>query len=695
MGRVVDLVNPKTQEIIPSLISRDRLTNELVAYKVENIRIPDEIKGIRLDEAQKQTLIEGKALYLEGMISTKGEPFNAHVQFNADKKYVEFLFDHKQEQQQSQIYSQTEIPKTFRGKELNEDQYERFKAGQTIYIDGLLDKKNQPYQGYITLNQENGKIDFSFQNPDKIQQKAKPTQEHTTQTAVNSEGKTNEATKHLKEPLQKGQQSPKDKSQEEITEISLQVLHYDFTAKGCTILQAGWRNINGNFSEDIEPLEELPELKEDLLDSIGSTIEVARQNAVKAVNTELVKANWEIGRHIVEYEQHGEERAEYGSNLLATLSKDLRQRYGKGFGRRNILDMRRTKHLAVLESNRRKGENSVPSFFKAIVPLLKGIRKLILIEEAWKAIAKEGMAEYIKYLFKTVRKFFGEAIVVTQEVDDIIQSPIVKESIINNSDCKILLDQRKYMNKFDDIQAMLGLTDKEKSQVLSINMNNDPKRLYKEVWIGLGGTHSAVYATETSSTVSNVVKNFNEVKKVYEQGKEYYDKLKAVNNLVKDARKVQQTVLLVGDVSEIINGVLNPIVQGSHAMLEGQVLDLNELQQKKDLLEREAMLRNPEMAYLISDEEFDRKLEELGWSPSDLAGGAGNFMRNVSQMAQRSGNIAGAAAGSAAEAAEREPIPASTSINNQLELMEKSYQMAAKYFPTSKPEDLFPKVDLN
>ncbi|MFD2965833.1 TraG family conjugative transposon ATPase [Sphingobacterium bambusae] len=129
---------------------------------------------------------------------------------------------------------------------------------------------------------------------------------------------------------------------------------------------------------------------------------------------------------------------------------------------------------------------------------LKGVRKLILIEEAWKAIAKEGMAEYIKYLFKTVRKFFGEANVVTQEVDDIIQSPIVKESIINNSDCKILLDQRKYMNKFDQIQAMLGLSEKEKSQVLSINLNNDPKRLYKEVWIGLGGSQSAVYATEVS-----------------------------------------------------------------------------------------------------------------------------------------------------------------------------------------------------
>ncbi|WP_121967258.1 TraG family conjugative transposon ATPase [Myroides sp. N17-2] len=129
---------------------------------------------------------------------------------------------------------------------------------------------------------------------------------------------------------------------------------------------------------------------------------------------------------------------------------------------------------------------------------LKGQRKLILIEEAWKAIAKEGMADYLRYLFKTVRKFFGEAIVVTQEVDDIIQSPIVKESIINNSDCKILLDQRKYMNKFDDIQAMLGLTDKEKAQILSINLDNNPNRLYKEVWIGLGGTHSGVYATEVS-----------------------------------------------------------------------------------------------------------------------------------------------------------------------------------------------------
>jgi conjugation system TraG family ATPase len=129
---------------------------------------------------------------------------------------------------------------------------------------------------------------------------------------------------------------------------------------------------------------------------------------------------------------------------------------------------------------------------------LKGIRKMILIEEAWKAIAKEGMAEYIKYLFKTVRKFFGEAIVVTQEIEDIISSPVVKQAIINNSDCKIMLDQRKYQNKFDMIQELLGLTDKEKALVLSVNKANDPTKKYKEVFISLGGVLSKVYRTEVS-----------------------------------------------------------------------------------------------------------------------------------------------------------------------------------------------------
>ena len=130
---------------------------------------------------------------------------------------------------------------------------------------------------------------------------------------------------------------------------------------------------------------------------------------------------------------------------------------------------------------------------------LKGVRKMLICEEAWKALSSPSMSEYLKYLYKTVRKYFGEAIVVTQEVDDIISSPIVKEAIITNSDCKILLDQKKYMNKFDGIQSMLGLTDKEKSQILSINLANHPGRKYKEVWIGLNGVQSAVYATEVSA----------------------------------------------------------------------------------------------------------------------------------------------------------------------------------------------------
>lgn len=139
-----------------------------------------------------------------------------------------------------------------------------------------------------------------------------------------------------------------------------------------------------------------------------------------------------------------------------------------------------------------------PYDWKLSRTVLRGERGSNAPDLPGKAISKEGMAEYLRYLFKTVRKFFGEAVVVTQEVEDIISSPIVKGTIINNSDCKILLDQRKYVNKFDEIQSLLGLTDKERAQILSINMANSPSRKYKEVWIGLGGTQSAVYATEVS-----------------------------------------------------------------------------------------------------------------------------------------------------------------------------------------------------
>lgn len=226
MGRVVDLVNPKTDEIIPSIVSRDRLTNELVAYRAEYIKVPDEIKGIKLDDHQKQTLLEGKSLYLEGMTSKKGEPFDATVQFNADKRYVEFIFNNNQNQQQSQQQNLSaqqgqgqnkggEVPRVFRGKELDDAQYDKFKAGQTVYVDGLEDSKGKAYQGYITFNQETSKTEFSFTNPNKLKEKTQPTEDHKTQKAVNSDGKTNEATKNIKKPLGSKQQRPANKQQED------------------------------------------------------------------------------------------------------------------------------------------------------------------------------------------------------------------------------------------------------------------------------------------------------------------------------------------------------------------------------------------------------------------------------------------------------------------------------------------------
>jgi len=225
MGRVVNLINSKTGDLMPSIISIDRLTNDVIALRTEFVKIPDEIKGVKLNNEQKQTLMDGKPLYLEGMISKKGEPFSANVQFNADKRFVEFLFDRSNNNQQAQSNQQNnqqkqgtqqsqsqEAPRTFRGKELDDEQYNKFKAGQTIYVE-LKDKKDQPYKGYITFDKETGKTNFEF--PTQYKERVQPTEAHKTQTAVNSEGKTNEATKNIQEPLKSGQQTPKNKQQQD------------------------------------------------------------------------------------------------------------------------------------------------------------------------------------------------------------------------------------------------------------------------------------------------------------------------------------------------------------------------------------------------------------------------------------------------------------------------------------------------
>lgn len=175
------------------------------------------------------------------------------------------------------------------------------------------------------------------------------------------------------------------------------------------------------------------------------------------------------------------------------------------------------------------------SMFISKMRKLKGVRKVIVIEEAWKAISKGGMAEFMKYLYKTVRKHFGEAITVTQEIDDIIGNEIVKDAIINNADCKIILDMKKFQNKFGAIQEVLGMTDKGRDMVLSINKANDPRHRYREVYIELGNQLMKVYRYEPSPYEYYAYSTEQSEKvKVQEYTKRYGNIEKGITALVAD-----------------------------------------------------------------------------------------------------------------------------------------------------------------
>ena len=128
---------------------------------------------------------------------------------------------------------------------------------------------------------------------------------------------------------------------------------------------------------------------------------------------------------------------------------------------------------------------------------IKTNRKVLVIEEAWKAIASPLMAEYIKFMYKTARKFWASVGVVTQEIQDIIGSEIVKEAIINNSDVVMLLDQSKFKERFDSIKAILGLTDVDCKKIFTINRldNKEGRSFFREVFIRRGST-SGVYGVE-------------------------------------------------------------------------------------------------------------------------------------------------------------------------------------------------------
>lgn len=214
LGRVVNLSTRKGEETIPSYVSIDKQTNELVSLRADRIRIPDEIKGVKLDEQQKKTLAEGKEVYLEGMTAKNGKNFNAHVQFNADKRGIEFRFDENQRQKQPQSQTQESskefrIPKKLGEHQLSPQEQEKLKEGGTIYVKGLKDKKGQEYNAYVRVNDKEQKLDFYKWNPDKAKSKdITPDNSSATQVAVNSEGKTNDATKHSNDPLKQGQIAP-------------------------------------------------------------------------------------------------------------------------------------------------------------------------------------------------------------------------------------------------------------------------------------------------------------------------------------------------------------------------------------------------------------------------------------------------------------------------------------------------------
>lgn len=166
MGRVVELVNPATGEVVSSLISLDKMTNVLFSLRMEFVRIPKVVCGVELSLEQQEILKSGKALYVENMLSKSKKLFNATLQFNAEKQWIEFFF-YKTASNISLGKVELEVPTVFRGKYLRQWQMDKLKAGETAYIKGLESMKGKTYQGYMSFDKTIGKILFSFNNPKK------------------------------------------------------------------------------------------------------------------------------------------------------------------------------------------------------------------------------------------------------------------------------------------------------------------------------------------------------------------------------------------------------------------------------------------------------------------------------------------------------------------------------------------------
>jgi hypothetical protein len=219
-GRLIEIEPVKDQRMM-AFMSVDKLTNELVAVRADKIKIPPQIKGVVLNEQQKKDLSEGKAIHVEGMTSKNDKPFNATLQINADKRGIEFKFDNavklEKKQQQESEPPKFRMPNSLKGVELSPVQKNELSNGGTIYIAGMRDSEQKEFNAYVKINFEKGKPEFFKWNPDRAKKQGAeitPDNASKTQVAVNSEGKTNEATKNLKEPLKQGQTEPTGQQKE-------------------------------------------------------------------------------------------------------------------------------------------------------------------------------------------------------------------------------------------------------------------------------------------------------------------------------------------------------------------------------------------------------------------------------------------------------------------------------------------------
>lgn len=218
LGRIIELKIPNQAKPVKALVSIDKLTNDIVATNIEKVRIANEIKGVKLTPEQQQSLLEGKAVYIEGMTAKSGKSFNATLQFNADKRGLEFQFGNTPRQDQQQTQQQTQqprvlnIPNKMLGRDISPEEAAQLKAGEVVHMTGLIDQKGEPFNAYVRANFERGKFDFMRWNPNKSKE-ITPDNASKTQVAVNSEGKTNEATKSVKEPLKQQQSEPTEQQQ--------------------------------------------------------------------------------------------------------------------------------------------------------------------------------------------------------------------------------------------------------------------------------------------------------------------------------------------------------------------------------------------------------------------------------------------------------------------------------------------------